>query len=147
MLAAPLDKLAPRRGGVKLRGARPWVDCAPNFRIELRFILSADSHEFYFYRESVASISFDQLAVCDGVRFVARYSESVEARRRARWFPSASITCRQPRQCVYDRTPRAASGSSLIPDLPLFSFFDHAVLFCLPFLFQPSDVSPLTPKE
>jgi hypothetical protein len=58
MLAAPLDKLAPRRGGVKLRGARPWVDCAPNFRIELRFILSADNHEFYFYRESVASSSF-----------------------------------------------------------------------------------------
>lgn len=42
------------------------------------FILSADGNEIYFHRNSVTNGGFDQLAVGDGVRFVAQHSESAQ---------------------------------------------------------------------
>jgi ribosomal subunit interface protein len=42
------------------------------------FILSADSSEIYFHRNSVTNGGFDQLAVGDEVRFIAQRSASAE---------------------------------------------------------------------
>jgi ribosomal subunit interface protein len=73
------DYVRERRGDVKLHAVpdHGWVvrllpeqNCG--------FILSADSNEIYFHRNSVTNDGFEKLAVGDEVRFVAQYAESAQ---------------------------------------------------------------------
>jgi len=73
------DYVRERRGDVKLHMVpdHGWVvrlmpeqNCG--------FILSADSSEIYFHRNSVTNGGFEKLAVGDEVRFVAQYGESAQ---------------------------------------------------------------------